>query len=346
MKNRIDTSRKKTPWDNKNNINPTEKFVKDKYKDNYNNKNTKLYDTSESEMLNSIILDRCKRCDSENIKKYGFSKNGVQRYYCNDCKREFSVITGTIFQDHKISITEWVEYILDILYYGSYSLTSRVNKNSMNTAIYWINKIFLLLKDYQDDIILKNNVYIDEFFYSVIKSDIKIKNNKKLRGISQNKYCIGIGFDHKNVIVKVECLGKTTTDITTNTFINHIENGSTLIHDDEKSHKKIVKQLHLKEKCYKSKDLKKLNDKNNPLRPINHICDLLRQFLNAHSGFDRDNLQDLLNLFSFIMSRPRNNLEKVEILLEKALTTNNTLKYRDLFDSKENNGNESDGTCK
>lgn len=46
------------------------------------------------------------------------------------------------------------------------------------------------------------------------------------------------------------------------------------------------------------------------------------------------------------MSSPRNNLKKVEMLLEKALTTNITLKYRDLFDPKETNGNEADRTCK
>ena len=339
MKNRIDTSRQKTPWDNQEKTNPFEAFVKNKYKENYNIKHPKLSETSEAELLNSIVLDKCRYCDGKNIRKYGLSKNGIQRYYCNDCKREFSVTTGTIFQNHKISITEWIEYLLDILYYGSFSLTSRVNKNSINTTIYWTNKLFTLLKDYQDDIVLKKNVYIDEMFYTVRKSDIKTNNGKKLRGISKNQYCIGIGFDNKNVIVKVECLGKPTVETTKAAFINHIEKGSTLIHDDEKSHKVLIKELKLENKSYKSATLKKLNDKTNPLRPINHICDLLRQFLNAHSGFDRENLQDLLNIFSFLMSRPRDRLKKVYIIFEKALTTKATLKYRDLFDSEKSDDN-------
>ncbi len=36
----------------------------------------------------------CKYCQSERVRKYGLYK-GVQRYYCNDCKRKF-VATDTI----------------------------------------------------------------------------------------------------------------------------------------------------------------------------------------------------------------------------------------------------------
>ena len=59
------------------------------------------------------------------------------------------------------------------------------------------------------------------------------------------------------------------------------------------------------------------------------------QFLNTHSGFDRDDLQDYLNLYCFMNSKPRNKLEKVNILLKLALNTKVTLKYRDLFETKE-----------
>ena len=172
-------------------------------------------------------------------------------------------------------------------------------------------------------------------FYSVIKGDIEKKNGKKLRGLSRNQYCIGIGYDDTNIIAIVEGFGKTSSDLTKLTFINHIEENSRLIHDDEKAHRKLVKELKLIDKSYSSTWLKTRTDKENPLRPINHQCDLIRQFLNTHSGFDRDNLQDYLNLYCFMNSKPRNKLEKLNILLELALNTKVTLKYRDLFETKE-----------
>lgn len=335
MKNRIDTSRQNTPWDGKEDISIIETFVKDKYKANYTSKHPKLKDTNESTLINSIEIKNCRYCNDENIKKNGISKNGIQRYYCKDCKKEFTATTGTIFENHKIPITEWVEFLLDIFNYGSTTLTSKVNKNSINTSIYWLHKVFLLLENYQSNIVLKGTVYIDEFFYKVIKSDIKLKGGKQPRDLSKNQYCIGIGYDGTNIIAIVEGLGKTSSALTKETFVDHIKPHSMLIHDDEKSHHKLVKELNLKDKSYKSTWLKLKEDNDNPLRPINHQCDLIRQFLNTHSGFDRNDLQNYLNLYCFMNSKPRNKLDKVKILLELALRTKIKLKYRDLFESCE-----------
>ena len=252
MKNRIDSSRQKTPWDNEVNKSTTEKFIVDIYKDHYKAKHPKLIDTKEYELINSININECKYCSSKNIKKNGFTKNNVQRYYCKECKAEFTATTNTIFENHKISITEWIEFLLDLFNYSSTTLISKVNKNSINTSIYWLQKVFLVLKNWQDKIILKDKVYIDEMFYSVVKSKIKTKNGKKLRGLSNNQYCIGIGYDGDNIIAIVEGLGKTSIDKTIGTFKNHIEEGSTIIHDDEKSHRKLVKELKLIDESYNS----------------------------------------------------------------------------------------------
>lgn len=335
MKNRIDTSRQNTPWDDKEDISIIENFVKDKYKENYTSKHPKLKDTNEAILINSIEIKNCRYCNDENIKKNGFSKNGIQRYYCKKCEKEFIATTGTIFENRKISITEWIEFLLDIFNYGSTTLASKVNKNSINTSIYWLHKVFLLLENYQSNVVLKGTVYIDEFFYKVIKSDIKLKNGKQPRGLSKNQYCIGIGYDGVNIIAIVEGLGKTSSTLTKETFMTHIKSQSKLIHDDEKSHRELVKKLNLEDKSYKSTWLKLKKDDDNPLRPINHQCDLIRQFLNTHSGFDRDDLQNYLNLYCFMNSKPRNKLNKVKILLELALTTNVKLKYRELFKSEE-----------
>lgn len=338
MKYKRYSSRRKTPWDNSN-LTTTEKFIKDKYEQNYEFKHPKLMDTNEEELINSIEINCCPHCESSNIRKYGKTKNRINRYYCNNCRRTFNALTNTIFDGHKIAITEWIEFLLDIFNYGSTMLTSKVNKNSSSTTNYWLHKIFLVLHNWQKNIILNEIVYIDEMFYSVIKSDIKTKDGKKLRGLSRNQHCIGIGYDGNNIIAIVEGLGKTSTDLTWNTFSTHIKEGSKIIHDDEKSHKKLIRELQLVNEQYNSLYLKKLSDKDNPLRPINHQCDLIRQFLNMHSGFDRKNLQDYLNLYCFMNSNVKDKLEKVNDLLLLALTTKVNLKYRDFSKTVGDNNN-------
>ncbi len=335
MKNKIDSSRRNTPWDNKQEVTTIEDFVGEKYKENYKNKHPKLKDTNEAKIFNSIEIKRCRYCDNDNIKKNGFTKSGIQRYFCKNCKKEFTPTTNTIFDNHKIAVTEWIEFLLDLFNYGSTSLISKVNKNAINTTSYWLHKTFLVLKNWQDNVILSGNVYIDEMFYKVLKSDIETKEGKQLRGLSHNQYCIGIGYDGKNIIAIVEGLGKTSKDKTEKAFMSHIKQKSKLIHDDEKSHRRMVKKINLIDESYNSLWLKTKNDKDNPLRSINHQCDLIRQFLNTHSGFDRNDLQDYLNLYCFMNSKPRNKLKKVTILLEFALNTKVKLNYRKLFECKE-----------
>lgn len=335
MKNRVDTSRKKTPWDGIESITTLQIFIKDKYIENYNFKHPILSENNEYIIINSIEIKNCRYCKSLDIIKRGKTSNKVQIYYCKNCKKRFTPTKGTIFENHKISITEWIEFLLDIFNYGSTTLTSKVNKNGMNTSLYWLHKTFLVLREYQNNIILSGNIYIDETYYKVLKRDIiKKHNGKQFKGISYNQYCIGLGYDGKNIIAILEGLGKTSSLKTEKAFINHIERDSTLIHDEEKSHNILIEKLNLKDKSYNSNDLKKLDDKDNPLRKINHQCDLLKQFLNAHSGFDREDLQDYLNLYCFINSGHKNKLEKIEELLKLALTTNVSLKYRDLFNVK------------
>ncbi|MCD7894801.1 MAG: hypothetical protein LUG60_14085 [Erysipelotrichaceae bacterium] len=195
-------------------------------------------------------------------------------------------------------------------------------------------KLFLILEEYQESIVLKGNVYIDEKYYPVIESDKHIVDGKKLRGLSKDQLCIGIGYDGTNVYAKYEGLGKPSTKRTEETFLNHIESESHLIHDMEKSHRSLVEQLDLTEDKYNAKDCKKLSDRINPLYSINLQCKRLELFLNSHSGFNRIDIQNYLNLFCFITNPPEAKLKKVEKLLNIAMYSSKTLKYRDAFKRK------------
>lgn len=327
-------SRKKTPWDHNNDLSPMESFIKSKYLDSYDYKHPSIKDTKEADLLNSYEVSCCKRCNSLDFTKKGFTKNGIQRYFCNTCKRYFNVLTSTLFDNHKISISEWIEFCLDIFRFESINLTSKTNKNSFTTSKYWLYKLFYIIEDIQDDIVLEGNVYIDETFYPVIESNKIVKDGKKLRGLSKNQICLGIAYDGRYVYARVEGFGKTSQKKTKDTFINHIKAGSHLIHDKEKSHKILIKELKLTDESYDANKLKKYKDKDNPLNPINRQCYLLKRFLRSHSGFDRDDIQYYINLYCFISNPPVNKLEKVEIILNRAIDFTKSLKYRDFYTSK------------
>ena len=139
MKNRIDSSRQRTPWDDKDDITIVENFIQYKYKDNYNLKHPKLINTEEAKVINSIIIDNCRYCDSDKIKKNGFTKNGIQRYYCYECKRSFSVNKSknnfTISNEDVDKIKKYIE-----------------QTNDTTSNLRDANSINIILKKYEDDL--------------------------------------------------------------------------------------------------------------------------------------------------------------------------------------------------
>ena len=317
MKAKKDESRKRTPWDHFSTKTELQEFIIHKYVSTYDFKHPKLASANEASFVNLVPVKKCLVCSSEKIKKYGFTKNGNQRYYC---------------KDHKVSLSEWIEYLLDIFRHQSFANASKNNKNAYSTAKYWFKKLMIILEDYQNGIILKGKIYIDELYFVVEKLDIKRKpNGTAYKGLSRNQMCISIAFDGTNMVANYQGKGKPNQKRMRKALKGHIEPGSHIIHDKEKSHKVLIKELNLTDEKYDSKGLKKLDDKDNPLDPINERCRLLRRFLKAHDGFDRDELQGYLDVFCFIMNPPSNRLEKVEKVLTWALRCPKILRYRDYY---------------
>lgn len=329
-----DKSRRVTPWD-KTDMDETQQFLHDRYKEIYESKHKKLSEADEAAMINAYPPRACPYCGSDTYVQNGKDSIGVQRYVCLACGKRFKPTTGTIFDSRKIPISEWIEYCRNIFQYVSINAGSWNNKNAFTTSKYWLEKLFLTLEDYQKDIVLSGEVWLDETYYSVVMRERETnEDGNLLRGLSRNQICIGVATDKEQTICFVEGYGKPSQKKSYNTFIDHIAPGSTLIHDQESTHKKLVKALNLTSVEYPSKSLKGLKDKDNPLDPVNNIHDLLKKFLNAHSGFNRNELSGYLNLFAFVMNPPAEPLEKVEQIIKMAFQNPKSLRYRDVFSKK------------
>lgn len=321
MKQKDDSgSRRRTPWTGAEAPSALQAFIDATNASNYERRHPSLASTGEAEMLNGFEATCCRRCGSKDFHRYGRTRNGVFRYRCRGCGRTFCITTNTIFDGHKVSVSEWLDFLLTIFGYGSFSLTSKTNRNAYNTTRYWMDKVFLVLKGCQDGVVLGGVVFIDETYVSVCKGDVQ-ENGRgyEYPGISRNKMCIGVGTDRSRVVCIYEKTGKPTVASTREAFAGHIERGSTLRHDREHSHGALVDGLGLCSEAWSSKELMHMSDGDNPLDPINKVCAMLKRFLRAHSGFSRCDLQDYLNLFCFIVNPPHDRFRKVEAFLNLAL---------------------------
>lgn len=325
-------SRRVTPWDTEETRTPTQQFLYNHYKSHYQERHPALNTTGEDNLINSFIPETCPHCDSKDFQKYGRTRNNIQRFRCNSCNKTFTPVTGTIFDQHKISISEWMEYTLNILRYVSVNADSWNNKNAYTTSRYWLEKLFLVLEAQESDIVLSGRVWLDETYYTVELKDLELKDDgSKPRGLSKNQLCIGVACTDSQILCIFEGNGQPSKKKTYAAFKDHISPGSTLVHDKDTAHSMLVEKLNLTSEVYDAKELKKLEDKENPLRRVNEVHARLKNFLYAHSSFDRGSLQGYLNLFSLAMNPPSDNLEKVEILLNFAFKTRKTLRYRSFY---------------
>lgn len=170
-----------------------------------------------------------------------------------------STITEWYEAKHPKASFEEIEFINSIPMNCCPSCGSTVydNRNFPTTSKYWLIKVFEILKDIQDDVKLDGKVYLDETYFTKVKSKTITKDGKKLRGISRNKIGVGVACNDKASIFIVTNTSKPSKESTKRTYEKYIVKGATLIHDDEKSHNVLIEYLELKDESYSSLELKK-----------------------------------------------------------------------------------------
>ena len=128
--------------------------------------------------------------------------------------------------------------------------------------------------------------------------------------------------------------GKTSGARTLAAFGCRVARSSTLVHDMEKGHDRLVRELGLRSERHNARLLRGVPDSENPLAAVNRLCSLLRLFLDSHAGFDRSMFGGYLNLFWVMMNPPRDKMEKAAFVLDRAMRNPRTLRCRDFYARK------------
>ena len=291
---------------------------------------------AELSLVNGLSIECCPHCGGTHFKKSGYYGNGTRRYRCLDCGKAFSPLTGTVFDAHKIPISEWIEYMIHLFEFHSLSSSARDNRNAKTTGKYWISKVFAVLSDSQKDILLSGRIYLDETYFPIMPKDESRKSDgKHYRGISRNKICVVTATDGTDVFLAVCGRAKPSRARILDAFEGHIKSGSVLIHDGENSHKILIETFGLTEEVYTTKATHNLSDDDNPMEPINAVHRSLKRFMRQHPAYDRDDLQDWLNLFRFIYTNRGISMDdKVKKFLRMAVLTRKVIRFRAVFAKK------------
>lgn len=321
-----------TPWDGvpHESLTPAQSMVAASHRSMYAFRHERF--DGDAEFFNGYPRTSCPFCGGQ-VRKNGRNRAGVQKYLCRACGRASTPVTGTIFDNAKLPVSAWVDFLLQAFSFASTSLMTREDRRSDTTLPYWMAKLFAVLDGIQDGVVLSGRVWIDETYVSEVAGKLWRRPDGKLpRGLSRNKLCIGVGVDDGGRSVYIlEGKGKVTTAKTWNAFGGRIAPGSALVHDMEAAHNKLARELRLRSEAHNGALLMGAPDELNPLDPVNRACFLLKTFLRTHSGFDRSDLKGYLDLFHVIANAPEDKMEKAAMVLDRAMRCPKTLRFRGFY---------------
>lgn len=322
-----------TPWSamNPDELTPAQSLVKASHDGIYAFRHEPF--AGDADFFNGYERSMCPICGSAEISRSGHDRGGIQRYRCARCRKTFTPMTGTIFEDHRLPLTAWADFVLQAVSFESVATMTREDRRADTTSPYWMAKLFAVLGGIQDDVVLSGNVQIDEKYYPLASKDQVLRpDGKRPRGLSRNQICIAVGWCSEGASYFSRMgLGKPSKSRVWDALGGHIKRGSKIDHDMERAHGVLVDRLGLDSTVHNSRDIKLLADRENPLREVNRLCFLLELFLNSHSGFNRSDLDGYLDLFWVAMNPPKDKLEKVAMVLDRAMRCPKTLRFREFY---------------
>ena len=221
-----------------------------------------------------------------------------QRWLCPVCGEEFSALTGTVLESVNKKLPVWERFITCMYYNAPIDLLAEICEVAHATAFEWRHRVFATVDGYQDRLVLSGRIWINE--PCLTDSDIvRSADFVQKRGLSKNKICIAVAIDtFKNVTAIICGHGKPSSKRIKDALLSHIAQGSTIVHDMERSHPSLVKAAKCTDEAYKA-------DINDPtyleaMELVNNLCSWLRRYLFRFPGMKKSDLQSYLNWFAYL----------------------------------------------
>lgn len=153
---------------------------------------------------------KCTFCDSTHVKAIA-SEQG--RYSCRNCKRSFSVLAGTIFEDTRLELSKWFQIITLMLNAKSGISAKEIERNvgvTYKTCYYACMRvrIGMLMSETK----LNGIIEMDEsYFGGIARANHKIRDNDV--SIAQNTAKRGRGTNKISVVGMVQRKGNVKTKV-------------------------------------------------------------------------------------------------------------------------------------
>lgn len=239
----------------------------------------------------------CPACGAPSVRD-GRTPAGHRRHRCAACGRRFSALSGTVFEGTKKDLATWVEFIRLMTWNVPVEAAAEACGITHKTAWEWRHRVLATVSGYQDRIVLRDRVWIDEIYLNDAELS-KGPGQARKRGLSKQKVCVCVAIDvHKNPVAKVCGHGKPSTRRVREALGGHLAAGSTVVHDRERAHEGLIADSGCASEPHKAdcRDPEYLE----AMEMVNSLCSWLKRYLWRFTGMSMGNLQLYLDWYVYL----------------------------------------------
>ena len=240
----------------------------------------------------------CPRCGETSPWKDGATSAGVPRWRCPKCSGRFGSLAGTVLEYCKKPFATWVSFVRLMRFNVPLDCAAEVCGVTHKTAFEWRHRVLATVSGYQARIVLRDVVWADETY--IVDTDLsRGYGQARKHGLSAQKVCICVAIDvHKNLAAVACGHGKPSSERVRKALGARIAPGSLLIHDKERSHNVLVRELGLESEAHKA-------DVGDPvylerMEMVNNLCAWLKRYLWRFTGMSPANLQAYLDWYVYL----------------------------------------------
>ena len=280
-----------TPWDDagEKSLGPAETLVMACHRDLYRYRHAGASLEGEADFFNAYVRDACPRCGSREAGGNGRDRNDIRRWRCRSRERSLGVTTGAMSGSHRMPAADRAGSRPRRPRARAWEGTAGPSGRPGTTPPCWPARPLAAPVGTRGCVAPSRDARADERCHPPSGRDRRRKaDGTRPRGPSGSQACVAIGRDGRGRSHSSRLgPGKPCGPGTRAAYAGHIQRGSHLTRDMERSHKVLVREPGLTEEAHDPRRTRTLPDKENPPREVNEPCYLPGLFPSSHSGFDR-----------------------------------------------------------
>lgn len=244
-------------------------------------------------------ISNCPHCDSQELSRWGMTKQGIQRFKCKSCSKTFNALAGSPLYRMKKS-EKWIDYT-KLMWHGvSIRKSAKELKINLKTSFRW-RHVFLKSPAKSGVSELTGIIEADETFLpESFKGKRTIERPSRKRGGGRIKQVpILLALDRTGAITH-QVLERNTKKNIKAALTPLLSAGSVLCTDGNQSYKGIAKDLKVDHKRLIGLDNQYVIDGVYHIQTLNNYMMRWKAWLRRFNGVGKDYIESYLSWFRFM----------------------------------------------